>query len=283
MIPDIPADGFLADLSPRDQAKVRAAPRGDMFNFCEELNRYGMKALLEMRACARRSVPIEICSLLLYLKALYCLQGAILLLSRGMPVESEILSRTGFECAFELGALAADPAHLALLQARQKLHDETRARCVQELLSGNTVETFGAEIGKAIDEAAAQPNAKDKYVLQQTAVKAGMRGEYDVFYRGISGAAAHATLGALGRHVRQEDAVVRLHIGPDYTQFTVAFASVALFLPLCFRSLAKIFGKPELAEAERRFNAQWGQIIRPLEEHLRAGSGAALLDTSSQA
>lgn len=261
---DIPPDGFLTEPWPAHKRKIREGERGPMFDFCYEMNRYGMELAWALRA--RRSVQSETYGLLFYLKALYCFQGAILLLSRGMPVESEILSRTGLECAMELAAIEKDPKHIDALAAAHKVHHETQARSVRDLLDGKTAGTFGPELGKAIDEAARQPKVKDRYKLAHTAAKAGMRAEYDIFYRGASGAAAHATLGAATRHVQEEGGLLRLTFGPNYELMPTAFAMAVASLVPCFGPMGRIFGRSDVEEAGQRFNERWGEIIGPLDE-----------------
>lgn len=59
----------------RAQAKNPRGAAERMFAFCEEINRYGMKLACELRA--RRSVPIELFGLLLYLKGMNSFQGAL--------------------------------------------------------------------------------------------------------------------------------------------------------------------------------------------------------------
>lgn len=265
--PQVPADGFLVEPWPALKRRIHEGERGRMFNFCEEMNRYAMKVACDLRA--RRSVPAEVYGLLFYLKALHSFQGAILLLSRGMPVESDILSRTGLECAIELGAIQKDPSHIDALAAAHKLHHETQARSVRDLLAGETAQTFGPELGKAIDEASRQPKAKDRYNLAETAAKAGMRAEYDIFYRGASGAAAHATVGAATQHVREEGGVLKVTVGPNYELMPRAFASAVVSLNSCFCPVGLIFGRSDVREAGQRFNERWGEIIRPLDERAR--------------
>jgi hypothetical protein len=263
---DIPADGFLAEPWPALKRRIREGERGRMFAFCEEMNRYGMKLACDLRA--RRSVPAEIYGLLFYLKALYSFQGAILLLSRGMPVESEVLSRTGLECAIVLGAIEKDPSHIDALIDAHNLHLETQARSVRDLLAGETTEAFGPTLGKAIDTAASQPKAKDTHKLAQTAEKADMRAEFDIFYRGASGAAAHATLGAAMRHLREEGGVFKVTIGPNYELIPRSFASAVVSLVPCFRHIGRIFGRNDVEEAGKRFNERWGEIIGPLDQQV---------------
>jgi len=261
-----PPDGFLVELSAAQKRKIREAPRGRMFAFCEEMNRYGMKVLLELPA--QRSRPAEAYGLLFYLKALTSFQGALLLLSRGMAVESEALSRVGLECAFELGAIAADPDHIALLKSAHDVHEGSMARSLKELVGGQLGEHFGPELAKWMEKATGLPK-QAKYNLAATAAKGGLQASYETFYRSTSGAAAHATLAAVARHLREEGGMLRVHIGPDYDQFPQAFAIAAHFLPLCFRSVGQIFAKSDLAEAAGRFDTEWGEIIRPFEQLVR--------------
>jgi hypothetical protein len=130
-------------------------------------------------------------------------------------------------------------------------------------------EMFGPELGKAVDLAAAQPKGPDKRKISVTAQKVGMGVAYDVFHRGASGAAAHATVGAAMRHFRDEGGSPAIHIGPNFEHFPRAFAAAAHFLPVCIRAVGRIFARPDLQEAAQKFDDRWAAIIRPLEQAAR--------------
>ncbi|GAB3758734.1 hypothetical protein GCM10028796_04850 [Ramlibacter monticola] len=266
MLSQIPADGFLAELSLDDQAILRGDSRGEMFAFCEGLNRYGIQLLAELHA--RRSERLELYGVLFYLKALNSFQGALLLLSRGMSVESEILSRTALECAIVLGAIAADPSYIDTLEAAHRVHEQKQARAIRDLLRGDTAGSFGPEIAKAIDEAASL-RARDEHAVAAAAVKAGLRAEYEIFYRGASGAAAHATVGAVSQLLRAQGGVLRIHIGPDYDKVPRAFAVLAISLPASLRFVGRIFRREDALQAGEDFQNRWNEIIRPFDEQAR--------------
>jgi hypothetical protein len=262
----IPADGFLAELSSEDQTIVRGGARGEMFKFCEEMNRYGMKLFTELRA--RQSERLELYGVLFYLKSLNSFQGALLLLSRRMSVESEILSRTGLESAIVLGAIAADPSYIDTLETAHRAHEQRQARAIKDLLKDQASGYFGPEITQAMDEAALL-RTTDEHPVAAAATKAGLRAEYEIFYRGASGAATHATVGAVNQHLRRQAGVLSIHIGPDHEKILRAFAVLAILLPPAIRFVGKIFRRGDAVEAAAEFQKRWDAIIRPFDEHAR--------------
>lgn len=228
-----------------------------LFDFCDRLNETSMRVAWSLRP--RKSRPQEVLSALLFVKALNSFQGSLLLLQRGMCTECEALSRTGLECAIELGAIAADSDHVNVLL---KAHDQHRKVHAERMLAHS--EALGPlpdQIADELRKNAALLSGSSRN-LEQSARKAGLMVLYDSTYRGLSGHAAHATIGALQRLLVEEGETVNIQMGPDIAQVRRALLMAAPPLMECLLPLGKVFSREDVKTHAINFGFEFTDLAQ---------------------
>jgi hypothetical protein len=131
----------------------------------------------------RRGRADHILGALLFVKALNSYQAAMVLVSRGMSVESQTISRTVLECAIHLAAVAKDAAHVDRLLAAHKRHQRLHSQKLLQLQ-----EERGLNLDAAI-KSALQANSKldgeegQSLSLELIAMEVGLDALYQGYYR----------------------------------------------------------------------------------------------------
>lgn len=267
--------GLLAGYPPRLLAEIRAnAP--DLFDFCDSINEHAMALAWSLRP--RKSRPGQPEGAALFLKALNSFQAAVLLASRGMCVESETIIKTAYECTFELGALAAEPTgHAQAMASAQRRHQATHADRLLHNIAAQGV-PVDAKFIEHLKEVAAFKGDGTK--IQASAEKAGMLVLFDTYYRALSGHAAHATLGALERLLKQRGDTTTVQIGPDVDQLPLTLLFVSPVLVECFPPLGKLFELPELARDADAFRIRMSHILPAAVRAMTAINGQGRFPSS---
>jgi hypothetical protein len=194
---------------------------------------------------------------LLFAKALHSFQAAVLLVSRGMSAESEAASRTALESAIRLAAIAKDPLYVQKMTAAHERHRATQARALLKLDPGIKVD---AQLRAALEETARLEGGGDK--LEQTAESVGLGTLYHTVYRAISGYAAHATLGAVERFLREDEpGRVQLVVGIIPEEMPRALTFAIQIMLACLQPLSQIYNLPALKRDVDALEEKWQRIL----------------------
>jgi Family of unknown function (DUF5677) len=265
----IALQGFLSPELSAWTAKHRSEnPR--WFELAEALNRIGCSLQRGL------TIPADdnhmFLAALLFMRGLSSFQASVLLAERGMTTEARTLARSCFESVFCLGAVCTDPA----FPDRFIRDDSERRQKLARALLKLPPESSGLEAeheAKLRNFLASQAESgidPAPLVIADAAVRAGMTGVYDMFYRGLSNDAAHPSVTALNRHVEANEngVVVGLRAGPDVSDVKdtlAATCTAAIYMVNCLRE--KIADQAHGQE----FGAAWElykQLIREFEKEL---------------
>jgi hypothetical protein len=190
------------------------------FAHAEKLNRLGQRAVINVigeTEDGRGLADHKLVSMLLFVRALSNFQGTMLMAERGMVIEARTLLRTCVESTLCLGALKNDPAFLTTL-----LHDELRSRKAR----ANFLLKEPGRLAFCDGDAAARLREYVESIdtwgklssnpIEQMAEKAGWVDLY-LFYRQLSGDAAHPSITALDRYVLSDESREKAEIrwGPN--------------------------------------------------------------------
>jgi hypothetical protein len=172
------------------------------FRLIKQLNRAAMEVLAAVEANPEKNQ--ELCSALLYRRALQTFQGSILLAERGMIADAFTLVRSCAETAIALGCFAADENFIDRLFESDANHRLTYANVIlgdEYLREPLTSEELGhlEEVRSAVNRK--YPDRPKGIDWADAAKDAQMPVFYNMIYRAISGGATHVTINALDRHV----------------------------------------------------------------------------------
>jgi hypothetical protein len=249
-------EGFLAKHSDEFLTSLRAY-EPDRFDLCDEINRFTMEVCWAVQV--HTSDADRVVAALLLVKGVNAFQAAVLLAGRGMCPESETISRTGLECAIELAALAKNPAHFKKMLSAHDRHRGTQSR---ELLK--VYERMGQAQENTLELRAIRESAKltgEKLTLEQTAREVGLDTLYQTIYRGISGSAAHATIGALNRFLTRAGGEDMITLGVDKESIGHALDQAIPVLLECLTPFGKIWQSQKVQDASLAFSLKWHAIV----------------------
>lgn len=200
-------EGFLAPETNTYVERHRAT-HWQVLDLARDLNRLGQGIL------NRRSVPasgpddVELLMFLLLVRVLSNFQCSVLLAETGALVESRTLSRACLETVFCLGALARGGDEFVQRMKDALLKDRTST--ANWILQKPSVrEAMGtaatADVRRYVDESSDRLEELRKLSIEEMARQSDMEPLY-IWYRQMSGDAAHPTLDALERYVVLSDA-----------------------------------------------------------------------------
>jgi hypothetical protein len=247
-------DGMLAELPEGFCAFVQQA-FGHELACMRTINRRIVSALWGLRA----NTAVEKHAAILLAKLAQSFQACVLLIERAMPVESHALGRLTLECAIELSAVAADPSRVGEIEAAGRRHDRLYAeRMIAHLKERGWWEP-GSGVARMYEEAVKADGASAR--LEDAARRGGTLLLYDVFYRGASGTAAHATQGALLQQIEVDGDQVSIKVGPNFEDIPLAFVLVCTAALNGILFASQIFDDSELAAATEQVTAEFNRII----------------------
>ena len=194
-------------------AKHRAESR-EWFALAEDLNRLGQRRLTLLKVPGDDNQALL--TALLFIRTLAGFQGAVVLAERGMTQEARTLTRGCFESVFCLGAALKDKNFSDALNR----DDVRRRKTIAGVLLDDPRGLGDGHIGKLnrfLDELAESGLKGENLQIVRMAELAGLKGIYDVYYRGMSNDAAHPSVTSL-KHYLNADAnglIKGLRWGPD--------------------------------------------------------------------
>jgi hypothetical protein len=135
----------------------------------------------------------------LSLRVVESCEATVILVDRGMAGAAWAPLRTAWECLFYAAALWRKPARFAEFTGA---HHKERLTQVHALRKSAPPSLSPESIAK-LETLAQDTGAHEKWPCFNAADEAGLKTEYELFYRGCGLAGAHATQRSLDRHLTQ--------------------------------------------------------------------------------
>lgn len=135
----------------------------------------------------------------LSLRAVESCEATLILIDKGMAGAAWAPLRTAWECLFYAAALWRNPARFADFT---EAHHKERLTQVHALRK-SAPPTLSPESVAKLETLAQYPGTNEKWPCFNAAEEAGLKIEYELFYRGCGLAGAHATQRSLDRHFTQ--------------------------------------------------------------------------------
>jgi hypothetical protein len=103
------------------------------------------------------------------------------------------------------------------------------------------------ELVKLLEQAEGYMQSPDSLRIDQLARRVGLKKIYDLIYRPLSGDAAHATLGALQRHIEHDDSgKMELIFKPQEADLRQTVSYCISGILLCLEATASIFHRDDI-------------------------------------
>ncbi|MCE3269696.1 MAG: hypothetical protein K0S57_93 [Ramlibacter sp.] len=187
---------------------------------------------------------------LLFIRSVRAFQAAITLLRLGMCTESMAHCRSIVECTILMSTLVRDTSFSAVLEAEHERHRITQAEKIAPLHAAK-----GYPDADRLRELGKQKKPDVSYKLEELARKAGLEVLYQSIYRGTSGYAAHATLGALHRNLAVVEGLTEIRFGREYDMLDETLSTL---VPLGLEVLMQVDQLFALGETTTTpFHARW--------------------------
>jgi hypothetical protein len=173
------------------------------FDVADRFNRLGMRMLLDIPT--ENIDDAKAMATAAYGRAIQSFQSALLLAQIGALAESRTLVRLCAEAVILVGALKADPDMAKRMREDDAHHKRALANSLLEDKPDDERAAGLRAVLASVNER--YPGRKPKSMNWDSAARtAGAKHLYDMVYRLHSGNAAHATLGALDRHLVPDEA-----------------------------------------------------------------------------
>ncbi|MEO6934942.1 MAG: DUF5677 domain-containing protein [Collimonas sp.] len=233
----------------------------EWFELVADLNKTVFQALTTLHPLKNNKQQLT--AALLFSRAVQSFQGAILLTERGMISEARTLVRNCAETAIVLSAVGKDASFiLKLVESHQKHSSQVAKALSSNPDAAKELSIFTlASLQRVIDDVDAHfPNGKPNgYILKDVAKDVGLMGLYDTVFRGISGDAAHPTIGALTRHIYQDEAgkISDLRFEPVQEDLPHTLSMSISTLLHALMPISEVFKKPEFERIVVDFLPRW--------------------------
>jgi hypothetical protein len=199
----IASDGFLA---PQIEAWIERfrSDNADAFAMAADLNRAGHQLMLATEVqTGDPKRDARTLAALLFVRVLSSFQGVVIMAERGMIVEARTLARTCLESTFALVAgVKDDEAFVPKMIAHSMDH---RSKAANWLLDRANRDDFLSEASEdKLREFLAKLGDDGETLATFQIIEMARRAQLEdlyIFYRALSGDAAHPTLDALSRYV----------------------------------------------------------------------------------
>lgn len=264
-------EGFLS--AEADQiAAAQAASEAGWGSLVRDLNQTTQRLLIDTKLPFQNLLSDPpILSRMLLGRALSNFQGGVLLLERGMAVEARTLARACLETAFCLTAVLTQGSPFGMrLVADAEKH---RRMLAKNLLAVSDAALPADEVARLQDLVASVPTDVVPHWLgaDEMARASPIAGMY-LFYRSLSGDAAHPSIGSLERYFRRDqDNAIRFVWGPEFDRDTVDDTAYLLctFLITCAVAFNSDVAKSERisAELDRHWIALQAKVQRADDDH----------------
>lgn len=248
--------GFLAP--PEAKHRTELAKFGEQLDLALQINAIAMRLVWSLEVPPRRK-DLAVGGLL-FIRAVRSYQTSLVLLQQGLSVEAQSMCRQIIECVLRIAKLAQQPSFVEHMEGESQRHRITQAEKLVDIEKD-------PDLVARYRELAAMPKPEGAVHYEQLARDVGLEPLYHALYRGTSGFAAHATLGALAGQVQQSEDGVNFSFARQYGP--VADHALAMIIPLGIESIHQIAiqFKLDWPEAEAiRVSAIWQAMCRARPE-----------------
>lgn len=208
--------------------------------YFQEVRELVRVALAEIFAVPKRARKGAVAGLVLWIRSVEAAQAATILIDRGMPGPAMASARLAWECLFYAGSLWEDPGREDKLDQVHENHRLTQAAAIVEK-SGNKL------LSEQVEELQVllmgpHENKRGGWKVEDAAREAGFQTQFDIHFRGLSGAGSHATSRSLDRHMDRSTGELFINAQPDFREVRLVLMTVAHCLTTASRSFAS--GRP---------------------------------------
>lgn len=272
----IAKDGFLSDDVARWIERYRSE-HATAFGLAKALNRTGQKLMLSTQPTMEGdTLDARGLTILLFVRVLSNFQGVVLLAERGMVVEARTLARTCLESTFAL--VAGVKAQDTFIPKMVSHALDARTKAANWLLDrANRADFLKADSEEKLREYLAKVEADGEtlaaFAIIDMARRSGLEDLY-IFYRALSGDAAHPTLDALNRYIDDRESGLAKEImwGPKCGAGEIN-ETVLMTCSFMFASCVAINELAGQAEIADELAAQW-ESYKDLSDEFGVSSAA---------
>lgn len=222
----IKEQGFLSQAG-ENWAKVHRARNADWLSFAAELNRLAHLLHETVLKHDPGESPVTFTARVLLLRCHTSYQAGIILAERGLTADAQGSIRTAFEALFCLAACKDGTDIVERLIEADKNHKAKVARRLIAMPEDIGLDADGIAKMRAYLEA--NPGKYRDLNVADIAASTNLGEAYDVYFRDLSNAGSHISIGSLQRHTDSiGDDVTGLRYGPDMDDVTktIAYACV---------------------------------------------------------
>jgi hypothetical protein len=214
----VPEVGFLSpDIAPKiaEHRKRHAI----WFALAEDLNRTGQSTLANFKIGPNGVLAQHLFGILFLIRTLSNFQGGLIMAERGMVIEARTLFRSCFENAFCMAALLKD-GDIFIAEMMDDERASTRSKARWLLNEPSRLDFSGpnaaARLQAYVDTMDKQWGKISPQKMEEAARKGGLADGY-LYYKVLSGDAAHPSISALDRYVvrGQGQTLAGIKWGPD--------------------------------------------------------------------
>jgi hypothetical protein len=189
------------------------------FALAEDLNRTGQGTLAGVQIGPKEIPAQRLFGILLLIRTLSNFQGGLLMAERSMVVEARTLFRCCFENAFWIAALLKDGDRF-IAEIMDDERASTRSKATWILKESARLDFSGPNAAarlRAYVEAMDKQWGKVSPQKMEEAARKGGIGDGYLYYKVLSGDAAHPSISALDRYVvrGQGETITGIKFGPD--------------------------------------------------------------------
>jgi hypothetical protein len=262
-------EGFLSPAISEWIKRHRLANQG-WFSLADDLNRVAMRLVPSL------TVPPEddnvFLTVLLFLRGLSSFQSAVLLAERGMTQDARTLARGCFENVFLMGALCRDPSFAAAFVGDDFSRRAKIAKPLLKLPNGSGLNAEHVEkLTRFMSDFESLGMSAKPINIADAARSAGLIDIYDVYYRGLSTDASHASVTALNRYVEADEhsMIVGLRWGPEVSDVQDTLTCVCTAVIHLIRLISDSCGLDDLENRMGRCWADYKKLIDARENPTR--------------
>jgi hypothetical protein len=241
--------GFLSDADSPKAAEAHQRWAG-VFTLATSINAFAMRTVWALEIDTSRKERAV--GALMFVRAVRAYQAALMLARQGMCTESLGLCRTAVECIIHIAKLARDPEHV---------HELERAHARHRITQAEKMIAFGERIDsvtlQGLQSLATEQKPSIKINYEQLAEEVGLEVLYQVLYRGTSGYAAHATMGALNTHLNSDAGEVDILFSPQWGMLEQTLSFVVPVGIDALTQIAVLFELADVTEEVVRLSSSW--------------------------
>lgn len=265
------SEGFLSSALSTSIVKIRKdfAP---WFDVAESFNNLGMRVLPAVKA--DQASNQQLVAAALYGRTLTSFQAAYVLTECGMLADARTVVRAAAETAIVLSVVVKDAAVCDLLIDRHFWHHRKLRNAWlndPQAVAEMTPQEVDAVKTTIADADKSHPKVKqltgDPVAIAALAQQAGVMALYNAVYRSASGDAAHTSIDAMNRHIREDTHgdIQGLKFGPDVSDLPDTLSDAMSVLGHALHAVLEFFPLQQFSDDLARCIASWKALGVPSE------------------